>query len=180
MVVILDLRAVVDLEAHSGEDIDHLVLCDGERMKSSCRAHLCRHGDVDLLALVAGCKLQLIHLIFHFLVACFYLILKFVDRLTNVRALLLRNASKTFHQVRNAAFLSKEVLPELTKLFLGLYTAESGFHLLFQCLDLLFHSPPHSFGMVWLSISAAVRLFCMAISSCFRSHENKKHGAFPV
>ena len=180
MVVILDLRAVVDLEAHSGEDIDHLVLCDGERMKSSCRAHLCRHGDVDLLALVAGCKLQLIHLVFHFLVACFYLVLKFIDRLTDIRALLLRNASKTFHQVRDAAFLSKEVLPELTKLFLGLYTAESGFHLLFQCLDLLFHSPPHSFGMVWLSISAAVRLFCMAISSCFRFHENKKHGAFPV
>ena len=39
MVVILDLRAVVDLEAHSGEDIDHLVLCDGERMKDIFREY---------------------------------------------------------------------------------------------------------------------------------------------
>ena len=157
MVVILDLRTVEDLEAHSCENIDHLILCYGKRMETSGRTHLCRHRDIDLLALIAGCELQLIHLILHFLVAGFYLVLKFIDRLSDVRALLLRNTSKTLHQVCDAAFLAKEALPELTKLFLGLYTAESGFHLLLQCFDLLFHSPPHSFGMVLHSISARTK-----------------------
>ena len=53
VIIGLDLGSFIYAEAHGCEDIDQLVTHLGYRMEVTGLAALCRHGDIDLLTLVA-------------------------------------------------------------------------------------------------------------------------------
>ena len=53
IIIGLDLGSFIYAEAHGCEDIDQLITHLGYGMQVTGRAALCRHGDIDLLTLVA-------------------------------------------------------------------------------------------------------------------------------
>lgn len=63
VVVILNLRALVNREAHPRENVDQLVPDLRHRMEAPDLSVRGRQRDVDLLALVAGLKLLLLRLL---------------------------------------------------------------------------------------------------------------------
>ena len=54
VVVVLDLGALVNLKAHTGEHVDDLILDEGNRVQAAGLANLGGHRDVDGLGGVAG------------------------------------------------------------------------------------------------------------------------------
>mgnify|MGYP006892993012 CR=1 FL=1 len=70
VVVVLDLGALVNLKAHTGEHVDDLILDEGDRVQAAGLANLGGHRDVDGLGGVAGLERGLFDLLGQGLILC--------------------------------------------------------------------------------------------------------------
>ena len=114
VVIGLDLRSLIDIESHAGENVHDLVLHLGVRMKVSSPDLHCRNSDVDLLFLIPALQLQSPCLLFHLLKILQDPVLQLVHALAEFRFLFRGAVPHLFHEPVYQASLAVQVLfPEL-------------------------------------------------------------------
>lgn len=108
VVVILNLRALVNREAHPQENVDQLVPDLRHRMEAPDLSVRGRQRDVDLLALVAGLKLLLLHLLIERIEVIDCPALQLVDLLAEIGLLRRLDLLHISHELADSAgFLKK-------------------------------------------------------------------------
>ena len=142
VVVVLNLGALVNLKAHTGEHVDDLILDEGYRVQAAGLANLGGHCDVDGLSGVAGLERGLFDLLGQGLILCLGPLLELIDSLADGGTVLLGDIAQTLGQARDLAVLAQVFLPEVRKPgFVGDFCAgllNGGA----QLLDFFFHSTP--------------------------------------
>ena len=107
VVVVLDLGALVNLKAHTGEHVDDLILDEGDRVQAAGLANLGGHRDVDGLGGVAGLERGLFDLLGQGLILCLGPLLELIDGLADGRTVLLGDIAQTLGQARDLAVLAQ-------------------------------------------------------------------------
>ena len=172
VVVVLDLRALIDVKSHSGENIDHLVLHLRDRMEIAARLFLCGDRYVDLLLLIAALQLGFPCLHFHLLQVLQNPVLEEVYVLAEVGVLLLWNAAHFLHQRVYFARLAVQIL--LAKLIdaAGVCAAFCLFQEFLPDLFKPVHDDSFYIKLIDLTIWCA-RLHCLRKTSHIRSLRNQ-------
>ena len=142
VLVVLDLGAFVDLKAHAGEDVDDLVLDQGDGMQPAGQVGLAGQGDVHRLGLVAGFQLGGLDLGGQSFVHALGPDLAFVDELAGGGAVFLGHVPQALGQAGDGAVLAEVFLPEGGKFLLVVHGVTVGFQLRAQCVDLFLHFAP--------------------------------------
>ena len=139
MIVIFDLRAVINLKSHTGKNVDHFISGQGQGMEGTDRPLFGGQGDIDLFLFVTGRELKGFLFLFRLLVALFGLLLELVDQFAHGGAVFLGYRAQILHQSRDLSVLAKIGLPEIRQLFLGRNVFHRFGHLCLQFFDLVFH-----------------------------------------
>ena len=108
VIIILNLGALVDREAHPREDIDQLVPDLRDRMQAADLSVRGRQRDVDLLALIAGLKLLLLHPLIERVEVIDRPALELVDLLSEIGLLRRLNLLHVLHELTDSAGLLKK------------------------------------------------------------------------
>ena len=142
VVVVLDLRAFVDLKPHAGEHVHDLVLDEGDGMQAAVGPLLGGQRDVHRFGGVAGRQGGALHLGRQGLVLRLGPVLELVDGLAHRRAFLLGDVAQGLGQPGHRAVLAEELLPEGRQFRLVGDGCARLFNGGAQFLDLFFHSTP--------------------------------------
>ena len=137
--VVVDLGGFVHGKAHAGEDVNDLLLHQGDGMQAARIAQLGGQGNVHCLGGVAGGQLLGLDAGGGGLILGLHLALEFVDDLTGSRAFLLGNGAQLLHQAGDLAVLAQVLLPEGGQALAAGHTGEAGIHLSGQFFDDFLH-----------------------------------------
>ncbi len=141
VIVVLDLGTLVDIKAHTRENLDHLLLYERYRVKIARSAFQRGHCNVHSLALVATLQLALLYLRLFGLIQLLCPHAHVIHSLAEQRLLLGRNALHFLHQSRDNSRFSEIALPEFRQLSAVLDIGDLRFYLLLDLTE-IFHSIP--------------------------------------
>ena len=142
MLVVLDLGAFVDFKAHAGEDVDDLVLDQGDGMQPAGQVALSGQGDIHGFSLVAGFQLGGFDLGGQGLIHALGPDLALVDELAGGGAVFLGHVPQALGQAGDGPVLAEVFLPEGGKFLLVVHGCPVGFQLRAHCIDLFLHFAP--------------------------------------
>ena len=150
VVVLLDLRPLEHVEAHAREDVDQLLLDEGDGVDGTAARELRGHGHVDLFARVACGEL----LFFQLLLARCELLLRpgahVADQLARGGALFGRDVAHPLGQRGDGARLAEILHLQFKQLLARRNALHALADLAADAFDLLFHSTLYSLRMIFL------------------------------
>ena len=148
VLVVLDLGAFVDFKAHTGENVDDLVLDQGDGMQAAGGVALAGQGDVHRLGLVAGFQFGSLDLGGQGLIHALCPDLAFVDELAGGGTVFLGHLPQALGQAGDGPVLAEVFLPEGGKFLFVVHGVTVSFQLRAQCVDLFLHGSHLSFAAV--------------------------------
>ena len=140
VVVIVDLRGIAHLKAHTCKGIDDLVFHQRDGVQRALRANFGGHGDVHRFGGVAGVHFGAAHLLGGLVILGLHLLLELVDDLTGGGALGGRHIAQLFHKAGHLAVFAQVFLPKGRKRFAAVHSGKALLYLGGKFVDHILHN----------------------------------------
>ena len=154
VVVVLDLGAFIDLEAHAGKHVDDLIFDEGDGVQPAGGVGGAGQRDVHGFGGVARGQFGRGDVGGEGFVHALGPDLAVVDELARRGAVLFGHVAQAFGQAGHGAVLAQVFLPEIGQLLLVVHGGTVGFELCAQGADLFFHCAP---SFCFLPVAAGER-----------------------